>query len=288
MPGAACVCVCVLHARQMRDGLGNLSARSRGSAREREGESGRHLVGLEGERRQTLSNLQIQFMLAALIYACLESSYRRYRRQHNYLSITNHTHACSAAQTVAPSFVSTETIKSAAGHCQVNQPIKRTLAGARSATEGGGVVLAGECCTTCSTGVNLNAIVTCAGAKSFGNSFAAPLVLSDCGLAGETCRIGQTFVPASKPVGAPPSTPYTLLLSSSCLASFNRDPIQKLLRANVNSFKLQQLTLLLLTNWHALPQKGEGKRRGEGEGSLSPKSTLRRRQRHCSSLGLKC
>lgn len=130
---------------------------------------------------------------------------------------------------------------------------------------GEGVVLAGECCTTCSSGLNLNAIVTCAGAKSFGNSFAAPLVLSDCGLAGETCRIGQTFVPASKPVGAPPSTPNTLLLSSSsCLASFNRDPIQKLLRANVNSFKLQQLTLLLLTNWHALPQKGEGKRMGGG------------------------
>lgn len=128
------MCVCVLHARQMRDGFGNLSARSRGSARERE----RDLVGLEGERRQTLSNLQIQFMLAALIYACLESSYRRYRRQHNYLSITNHTHACSAAQTVAPSFVSTETIKCAAGHCQVNQPIKRTLAGARSVTGGRG------------------------------------------------------------------------------------------------------------------------------------------------------
>lgn len=36
MPGAACVCVCVLHARKMRDGFGNLSARSRGSARERE------------------------------------------------------------------------------------------------------------------------------------------------------------------------------------------------------------------------------------------------------------
>lgn len=78
-------------------------------------------------------------------------------------------------------------------------------------------MLAGECCTTCSSGLNLNAIVTCAGAKSFGNSFAAPLVLSDCGLAGETCRIGQTFVPASKPVGAPPSTPLhtlTLLLLS--------------------------------------------------------------------------
>lgn len=202
------MCVCVLHARQMRDGFGNLSARSRGSAIKREGESGRHLVGLEGERRQTLSNL------AALIYACLESSYRRDRRQHNYLSITNHTRACSAAQTVAPSFVSTETIKSAAGHCQVNQPIKRTLAGARSVTGGGGgVVLAGECCITCSTGLNLNAIVTCAGAKSFGNSFAAPLVLSDCGLAGETCRIGQTFVPASKPVGAPPLYPlHTLTL----------------------------------------------------------------------------
>lgn len=208
-------------------------------------------------------------MLAALIYACLESSYRQYRRQHNYLSITNHTHACSAAQTVAPSFVSTETIKCAAGRCQVNQPIKRTLAGVRGVAgegEGKGVELAGECCTTCSSGLNLNAIVTCAGAKSFGNSFAAPFVLSDCGLAGETCRIGQTFVPASKPVGAPPSTPYTLLLSSSCLASFNRDPIQKLLRANVNSFKLQQLTLLLLTNWHALLQKGE---KGGGGKSLS-------------------
>lgn len=152
------MCVCVLHGRQMRNGFGNLSVRGKEVARGTE-----TLSEVESERRQTLSNfqIQIQFMLAALIFACLKSSYRRYRRHHNYLSITKHTHACNAAQTVAFSFVRTETIKCAAGHCQVNQPIKRTIEGARGvAGEGGDVGLAGERSTTCPSGVNLNTIVT--------------------------------------------------------------------------------------------------------------------------------
>lgn len=63
MPSAACVCVCVARQADERWPRQFIS-KEQGSARESEGETGRHLVGLEGERRQTLSNFQIQFMLS--------------------------------------------------------------------------------------------------------------------------------------------------------------------------------------------------------------------------------